>query len=338
MILITGGAGYIGSCACVNFLEHGFDVLVVDSLELSHIEIVNVLKNISNDHFFFERVDLKNKEELDRVFKKYEGKIEAVIHFAAYSRVEESVSCPEKYYRNNVLGSLNLFDVMVKHKILSLIFSSTCATYGEPQYVPIDEAHPQNPVNPYGKSKLMIEKILEDFDSAYGLKSIKLRYFNVAGADSQSRVGEWHEPESHLIPCIINSFLSESRVFKIYGTDYDTQDGTCIRDYVNVEDLVEAHRLAYLYLKENKISDVFNLGTQTGSSVRQIFDSSCEVTGHKVEVKEVERRAGDPAKLFSNSSKAQKVLGWKPQRSLTDSISSAYNWHKKLHEILNNSK
>ena len=199
MILVTGGAGYIGSCTCVNLLEHGFDVLCIDSLELSHIETVNMLKNISPSHFFFERLDLKNKEDLDKVLDKYSGKIDAVMHFAAYSQVGESVQYPGKYFRNNVFSSLNLFESMIEHGIYRIIFSSTCATYGEPQKVPIDESAAQNPVNPYGMSKLMIEKILASFDEAYGLKSIKLMYFNVIGADSKERVGEWHDPETHLL-------------------------------------------------------------------------------------------------------------------------------------------
>ena len=334
MIVVTGGAGYIGSHACVNLLEHGFDVLCIDSLELSHIETVNMLKNISMSHFYFEKIDLKNKEDLTRVFDKYSGQIDAVMHFAAYSQVEESVKYPGKYFRNNVVSSLNLFEVMIEHGIYSIIFSSTCSTYGQPPQVPIDESCPQNPVNPYGMSKLMIEKILATFDTAHGLKSIKLRYFNVIGADARGRIGEWHTPETHLLPRILKSYFNEGATFNIYGDDYDTDDGTCVRDYVNVEDLAEAHRLAYTYLMENKVSDAFNLGTEKGSSVKEIFDICSKVTAKKLNVVVTERRAGDCAKLYADASKAKSVLGWKITRTLEDSVRSAYAWEQKLQGII----
>ena len=325
MILVTGGAGYIGSHTVINFLNAGYDILIFDSLETGHIETVNTLKTIGN--VAFEKGDLKNTADLDNVFNKYD--IEAVIHFAAFSLVEESVKNPAKYYRNNVFGTLNLLDTMVKHNVKKIVFSSTCATYGEPIYTPIDEKHPQNPINAYGVSKLMIERIMKDYDSAYGLKSIKLRYFNVAGCDEYSRVGEWHEPETHLIPNIIKSTFDKSAPFKIFGNDYNTHDGTCIRDYVNVEDLAEAHRLAYEYLKRENKSDVFNLGTENGNSVKEVFDTCEKVLGKKIDVKIAPRREGDPAVLYANSQKAQTVLNWKPEKTLEASIKTAYKWENK---------
>lgn len=326
MILITGGAGYIGSHTALNFLDSGLDVVIFDNLENGHIEIINSLKNIGN--VAFEKGDLRNIDDIDRVFSKY--KIDAVIHFAAFALVGESVENPAKYYRNNVVGTLNLLDTMVKHNVLKVVFSSTCATYGEPQYTPIDENHPQNPINSYGSSKLMVEMIMKDYDRAYGLKSIRLRYFNVAGCDEQTRIGEWHEPETHLIPNILKSVTDKNKKFKIFGDDYNTKDGTCIRDYVNVEDLAQAHKLAYEYLMRENKSDVFNLGTEKGDSVKTVFRECEKVLNRKIPVEIVERRPGDPAILYANANKAKSVLGWKPERTLADSISSAYEWEKKL--------
>ena len=325
MILITGGAGYIGSHTVINFIKNGYEVVVFDNLENGHQETIDTLQNIGNVKF--EKGDLRNIEDIEKVFNKY--KIDAVIHFAAFALVGESVENPSKYYRNNVFGTLNLVDTMVKHNVKKIVFSSTCATYGEPQYTPIDENHPQNPINPYGNTKLCVEYILKDYDIAYDLKSIRLRYFNVAGCDKQTRIGEWHEPETHLIPNILKSTLGKNKTFKIFGNDYDTPDGTCIRDYVNVEDLAEAHRLAYLYLNENNKSDVFNLGTEQGDSVKKVFDTCEKVLDKKIPVEVVNKRAGDPAKLYANANKAKDILKWKPERSLEDSIKSAYTWECK---------
>lgn len=331
MILVTGGAGYIGSHTVLNLIDNGFkDLVVFDNLETGHLEIINELKKYGN--LYFEKGDLRNIEDINNVFNKYE--INAVIHFAAFSLVGESVTNPAKYYRNNVLGSLNLLDTMIKHNCKQIVFSSTCATYGEPQYTPIDENHPQAPINPYGTSKLMVEQILKDYDNAYGLKSIKLRYFNVAGANSDGNVGEWHDIETHLIPNILKSAIGESnQVFKIFGEDYNTPDGTCIRDYVNVEDLAEAHRLALLYLQTNNKSDVFNLGTEQGDSVKHVFEVCKQVVGKDIQVEITERRAGDPATLYANSKKAKEMLQWTPQKTLENSISSAYKWEEKLTQI-----
>lgn len=324
MILITGAAGYIGSHAAINFLNNGYEIAIFDNLENGHIETIETLKRLGKVEFV--KGDLRNIEDIESVFDKYD--IDAVIHFAAFALVGESVANPSKYYRNNVYGTLNLLDTMIKHNCKKIIFSSTCATYGEPQYTPIDEKHPQSPINPYGMSKLMVEKIMEDYDTAYGLKSIRLRYFNVAGCDEQIRVGEWHEPETHLIPNILKSTFGNEKTFKIFGNDYTTPDGTCIRDYVNVEDLAEAHRLAYLYLlKENK-SDIFNLGTENGNSVKNIFDICEKVLERKIPVQIVERRPGDPAKLFADAAKAKQLLHWCPQRTIEQSIKTAYEYEK----------
>lgn len=327
MILITGGAGYIGSHCVINFLNAGYEVVIFDNLENGHIETVHQLEKIGKVHFI--QGDLRNSEEINNVFKTYD--IDTVIHFAGYIEVAESVKNPSKYYRNNIIGSLNLFDAMVENNVKRIVFSSTCAVYGEPKYTPLDEKHPKAPINAYGKTKFMIEEILEDYDRAYGLKSIRLRYFNVAGADSQSRVGEWHEPETHLIPNILKSIFEKGRTFKIFGTDYDTFDGTCVRDYVNVEDMGEAHRLAYLYLKENNKSDVFNIGTEQGNSVKEVFQTTESVTGKKIDVAMEPRRDGDAAMLFANASKAKEVLNWQGTRTLEDSIKTAYLWEKTKH-------
>ena len=330
MILVTGGAGYIGSHTVINLVNAGYDIVVFDNLETGHIETVETLKQIGNIKFI--KGDLRNIEDINKVFETYE--IEAVVHFAAFSLVGESVINPLKYYRNNTFGTLNLLESMISHNVKKIVFSSTCATYGEPVYTPIDEKHPQNPINAYGASKLMIERMMKDFDDAYGLKSIKLRYFNVAGCDKNSRVGEWHEPESHLIPNILKSTFGEGKTFKIFGDDYDTPDGTCIRDYVNVEDLAQAHRLALEYLKRENKSDVFNLGTEQGDSVKNIFDACERVLNKKISVDVVDRRPGDPAKLFANANKAKSVLNWHPERTIENSIESAYNWECKLQEFL----
>lgn len=327
MILITGGAGYIGSHTTLNFLNNGYDVVVFDSLENGHIETIKSLQNLGEVKFV--QGNLNNLEDLENLFNSY--KIDTVIHFAGFIQVEESVKNPSKYYSNNITGTLNLLDTMVKHNVKKIVFSSSAAVYGEPLYTPIDEKHQKLSLNAYGKTKAMTEDILDDYDRAYGLKSICLRYFNVAGADSDIRIGEWHEPETHLIPNILKSIFEEDKIFKIFGTDYNTPDGTCIRDYVNVEDLAEAHRLAYQYLKENNKSDKFNLGTEKGSSVKEVFDTVENITGKKIRVETFPRRDGDAAILLANAEKAKTILGWKPTRTLEDSIKTAYLWEKRRH-------
>ena len=316
MILITGGAGYIGSHSAIKFLEDNREVVIFDNLETGHIETVETLKTIGRVEFV--KGDLRNIDEIRSVFEKY--KIDAVIHFAANALVGESVTNPAKYYRNNTFGTLNLLDCMIEHDVKKIVFSSTCATYGEPKYTPIDENHPQNPINPYGMSKLGVEKIMADYDRA----------------DNKARIGEWHDIETHLIPNILKSTFDKNKKFKIFGNDYDTPDGTCIRDYVNIEDLADAHRLALLYLEKENKSDVFNLGTQQGDSVKNVFDTCERVLGAKIDVEVVERREGDPKELYANSKKAKEILGWSPKRTLEDSIKTAYEWEKKLNkDVLN---
>lgn len=325
MLLVTGGAGYIGSHTVINLLKAGYEIVIFDNLENGHIETVETLKGLGRVEFV--QGDLRNIEDIESVFAKY--KIDAVIHFAAFALVGESVENPAKYYRNNTVGTLNLLDTMIKYDCKKIVFSSTCATYGNPDYVPVDEKHPQNPVSPYGASKLMIEHIMEDYDRAYELKSIKLRYFNVAGCDAECRVGEWHEPETHLIPNILKSVFGENKSFKIFGDDYNTPDGTCIRDYVNVEDLAEAHRLALEYLNRENKSDVFNLGTENGASVKEIFDTCERVLDKKIPVEIVARRAGDAEALYADAKKAKTILGWIPTRTIEESIRTAYKWEER---------
>lgn len=326
MILVTGGAGYIGSHCVLALLNKGYDVMIYDNLSTGHIETVNELKKYGNVTFV--QGDLLDKAHLDATLS--DKNIEAVIHFAAFSQVGESVKNPEKYYTNNVIGTLNLLSVMLIHNIKKIVFSSTAATYGEPKYIPIDEEHPQQPINPYGQTKLFIEKIMDDYDKAYGLKSVRLRYFNVAGADSQSRVGEWHEPETHLVPNILKSTFGSGDSFKMFGDDYDTKDGTCVRDYINVEDLANAHILALEYLQKGGDTNYFNLGTKEGNTVKEVFSACEKVTEKKIPVTIMPRREGDPASLVADNSKAKKVLGWNPQKTLENSIESAYIWEKKL--------
>ena len=322
MILVTGGAGYIGSHLVMALLEKGEDVIVFDSLELGHAETIETLKKYGNLKFV--KGNLKNLDEIRGAFLV--NKIDSVVHFAAYSQVAESVKNPQKYYYNNVYGTLNLLNAMLEFGVKKIVFSSTAATYGEPVYTPIDEKHPQHPINPYGNSKLMVEKIMDDYDKAYGLKSVRLRYFNVAGADSKARIGEWHEPETHLIPNVLKA--KEDKVFKMFGTDYDTIDGTCVRDYINVEDLAQAHIKALEYLNDGGETNFFNLGTTEGNSVKEVFTACEEVKGASIPLEICPRRGGDPAILVADNKKAKEVLGWVPQHDLTDCIKSAYEWEK----------
>ena len=327
MILITGGAGYIGSHTVLNLIEKtDYKIIIFDNLENGHIETINTLCEINTYKIIFEKGDLRNIEDIENVFNKYS--IDGVIHFAAFALVEESVQNPSKYYRNNIYGTLNLLDTMIKHNVKRIVFSSTCATYGDiVDQTPIDEKHAQNPINPYGYSKLAVERIMDDYDKAYKLKSIRLRYFNVAGADEKGRIGEWHEPETHLIPNILKS--NDNKLFTIFGDDYQTRDGTCIRDYVNVLDLAEAHRLAFEYLlKENK-TDVFNIGTGEGYSVKEVFEACERVLNKKIPVEIKGKRAGDPAVLYADIGKVKSILDWKAEKSLEDSIKSAYLYMSK---------
>lgn len=318
-ILVAGGAGYIGSHTVKYLLKNNYEVVVLDNLVYGHREAV-LTPN-------FEQVDLADKAAVDKVFKKY--KIDAVIHFAAYTYVGESVAQPQKYYWNNVVNTLNLLDAMIENNVKNIVFSSTCATYGNPQYTPLDEKHPQAPINPYGKTKLMMEQIMADYDAAYGLKYVALRYFNAAGADAQSELGESHDPETHLIPLVLKAIKGEIPNITVFGTDYETDDGTCVRDYIHVEDLADAHMLAIEKLFKDKTSDCINLGTGIGKSVKEIIEAAEEVTGKKVPVVYGERRAGDPPKLYAANQKAINVLGWQPKyMDVKNIIKTAWTWEQ----------
>lgn len=328
-ILVTGGDGYIGSQCVLALIDSGYDVVIIDNRSTGHSEISERIMNTQSKGSVIADINgsLLNQNEIEQCFEKYE--VNAVIHFAASSQVEESVKDPKKYYVNNVVGTINLLNAMIDNGIKKIVYSSSAATYGNPNYIPIDEKHPQYPINPYGRTKLFVERILSDYDTAYGLRSVILRYFNVAGADSRGRSGEWHDPETHLIPNIIRSSFENGKEFRLFGTDYDTRDGTCIRDYVNVEDLADAHVLAMRYLTDGGMTDCFNLGTATGSTVREVFSECEKVIGKKISLKETDRRPGDPAVLVADSTKAKRILGWEPKRTLADSIRTAYEWEKK---------
>lgn len=330
MILVTGGAGYIGSHCVMALLENNNDVVIFDNLSTGHIETVQTLQKYGNVEF--QQGDLTNFDDINSVFKNFN--IEKVVHFAAFSQVGESVVNPQKYYINNVCGTINLLRAMLENNVKKIVFSSTAATYGEPIYIPIDEKHPQNPINPYGQSKLMIEKIMDDYNKAYGLKSVRLRYFNVAGADLKSRIGEWHDPETHLIPNILKSTFNNGKTFQMFGDDYDTKDGTCVRDYINVEDLAQAHLLALKYLDEGGETNFFNLGTNDGNTVKEVFAACEKVTQKDIPVEIKPRRAGDPASLVADNNKAKENLNWNPKHTLEESIQSAYTWEEKLQNKL----
>ncbi len=330
LYLITGGAGYIGSHMALKLLDLGHDVVIFDNLEVGHIQIVENIKSLFKKVCFVQG-DLKNKADIDNVFRNY--LIEAVVHFAAYSLVGESVSAPKKYWENNVVGSMNLLNSMLDFGVDKIVFSSTCATYGEPNYVPIDELHPQKPINPYGQTKLAVEKIMDDYDRAYGLRSVRLRYFNVAGADKKLRTGEWHDIETHLIPNIIKSTLEQSKTFEIYGDTYSTKDGTCVRDYIDMDDLTDAHVKALLYLEAGGKTDYFNLGTQKGNSVKEVFECAKKITGKNIPYVVKERREGDPETLIGNSKKAKEILNWSAKNTLEESIKNAYLWEQKRQKL-----
>ena len=329
MILVTGGAGYIGSHCVMALLEQNNDVVIFDNLSTGHIETVETLKKYGPVEF--QKGDLTNFDDINSVFKNYD--IDKVVHFAAFSQVGESVVNPQKYYINNVCGTINLLRAMLENNVKKIVFSSTAATYGEPVYIPIDEKHPQNPINPYGQTKLMIEKIMDDYDKAYDLKSVRLRYFNVAGADSKSRIGEWHDPETHLIPNILKSTFNNGKTFQMFGDDYDTKDGTCVRDYINVEDLAQAHFLALKYLDNGGETNYFNLGTNDGNTVKEVFSACEKVTEKTIPVEIKSRRAGDPASLVADNRKAKEILNWLPEHLLEESIKTAYKWEKNKNNL-----
>ncbi len=318
-ILVTGGAGYIGSHTVRLLADKGYQIIVLDNLVYGHRDA------IVNPDVELIVGDLGDKELTGRLFEYHE--IAAVIHFAAYAYVGESVSDPEKYYQNNIAAPLNLLEVMRKNGCDKFIFSSTCATFGNPQYVPIDENHPQNPINPYGQSKLMLEKIVKDYAHAYGTKYTFLRYFNAAGASADSRIGEDHNPETHLIPLILDAANGDRPHITVFGTDYDTPDGTCIRDYIHVDDLATAHLAALEHLLGGKESTICNLGTGVGVSVKEMIRVVEEVTGKTVPVVYGDRRAGDPPYLYSNPENAKKVFDWEAKyKNIKDIIAHAWAW------------
>jgi UDP-glucose 4-epimerase len=318
-ILVLGGAGYIGSHAVYQLIDKGYEVVVVDNLQTGHKKAVH-----PNAHFY--EVDIRNKELLRTVFEKEE--IEAVIHFAANSLVGESMEKPLVYFNNNVYGTQVLLEVMNEFNVKQIVFSSTAATYGEPEMVPITEKMATNPTNAYGETKLTMEKIMKWCSMAYGMKYVSLRYFNVAGAREGGEIGEDHHPETHLIPLILQVPLGKREHITIFGEDYDTPDGTCIRDYIHVEDLINAHILALEYLKKGGENNIFNLGSNQGFSVKEMVETASKITGHTIPAQMGDRRAGDPSTLVASSEKAKAILGWNPTRTNIEKIiEDAWNWH-----------
>ena len=319
-VLVTGGAGYIGSHCCKELHSRGFNPITFDNLVYGYEDFVRW-----GD---FYRGDLANLQDLTTCFKQ--NRIDAVIHFAAYAYVGESVTDPLKYYANNVRNTVHLLQAALARDVRYFIFSSSCATYGIPESVPIDETHPLNPINPYGRTKQMVETILKDCDAAYGLRYNSLRYFNAAGADPEGEVGEKHHPETHLIPLILDVAAGKSRDIKIFGNDYPTADGTCIRDYIHVTDLARAHVLALERLLDGAASDFYNLGQGQGFSVKEVVEQIATITGEKIACKFVDRRPGDPPVLVASNAKAMEYLNWQPEyTNLDDIIRTAWNWHIK---------
>jgi len=319
-VLVLGGAGYIGSHTVSELIDAGEEVVIADNLETGHIEAVH------KDATFYQG-DIRDRAFVDSVFEK--EKIDGVIHFAANSLVGESMTDPLKYYDNNLNGTKVLLQSMVAHGVDKIVFSSTAATYGEPESIPILETDRTEPTNPYGETKLSMEKMMKWTGVAHGLRYVALRYFNACGAHVGGHIGEAHSPESHLIPLILQVPNGQREAINIFGDDYDTKDGTCVRDYIHVTDLAQAHILAMKYLMDGKESDVFNLGNGVGFTVKEVIEAARRVTGHPIPAVVAPRRGGDPAKLIASSAKAKEVLGWKPEHAdLEEIIETAWNWHK----------
>lgn len=317
-VLVTGGAGYIGSVAVDDLIDAGEKVVVIDNLSRGHRNAVN------EDAAFYEG-DIGDRDLVTQICREQE--VTAVMHFSAFAYVGESVERPDIYYRNNVIQTAVLLDAIRECGVKHFVFSSTCATYGEPVTIPIDETHPQNPTNPYGRTKLMVEYLLKDYDHAFGMKFVALRYFNACGATD--RRFERHDPETHLIPLILDAASGKRESVSVFGGDYPTPDGTAIRDYIHISDLSQAHILALKYLQNGGASDAFNLGNGNGFSVLEVIDAAKRVTGLDVPYKMEARRAGDPSRLIANAAKAASVLGWKPDHAELDSIiESAWNWRE----------
>ena len=318
-ILVLGGAGYIGSHTVYELVKEGTDVVIADNLETGHIEAVHPKAR-------FYKGDIRNRAFVDSVFEK--ENIEAVIHFAANSLVGESMTNPLKYYDNNVCGTKVLLESMIAHDVKKIVFSSTAATYGEPENIPILEDDRTCPTNAYGETKLSMEKMMKWTDAAHGLKFAALRYFNACGAHESGSIGEAHNPETHLIPLILQVPLGQRGHISIFGDDYDTKDGTCVRDYIHVTDLAKAHILAVKYLSEGNDSNIFNLGNGVGFTVKEVIETARKATGLAIKTETAPRRAGDPARLIASSDKAKKVLGWNPEHAdLEEIIASAWKWH-----------
>ncbi len=324
-ILVTGGAGYIGSHSVLTLQKAGYEIIILDNLVYGHQDLVETALKA--------KLIVGNtcdRALLQQIFSDHQ--IEAVMHFAAYAYVGESVTKPAKYYHNNVIGTFTLLEAMLEANVKNFVFSSTCATYGVPESVPIEEEQPQNPINPYGATKLMVERILQDFSHAYDFRSVCLRYFNAAGADPDGNLGEDHNPETHLIPLVLQTALGQRESISIFGTDYDTPDGSCIRDYIHVLDIAQAHILALKYLLNDGKTDVFNLGIANGFSVKEVIETARKITGKEIKAVECDRRAGDPPVLVGSGAKAQKILDWQPEYSnLEDIITHAWQWHQKRH-------
>ena len=319
-LLVLGGAGYIGSHTATELLDNGHEVVIADNLVTGYREAVP-------EKATFYQGDLRDKDFLVDLLTK--EKVDAVIHFAAFSLVGESVTNPLKYYENNLYGTKVLLDAMIETGVDKIVFSSTAATYGEPENIPILESDRTCPTNPYGETKLAMEKMISWAAKAHGLHFVSLRYFNACGAHKSGKIGEAHNPESHLIPLVLQVPNGKREFVSIYGNDYDTPDGTCIRDYIHVTDLAKAHILAVEYLMSGGESDIFNLGNGVGYSVKEVIETARKVTGHPIPAKEEARRAGDPARLVASGEKARKNLGWEPEiKDLADIISSAWKWHK----------
>lgn len=320
-VLVLGGAGYIGSHTVYELIENGAEVVIIDNLETGFAEAVH-------PEATFYQGDLRDRSFLDTVLAK-EKDIDAVIHFAANSQVGESMTNPLKYYDNNLCGTKTLLEALVAHGIDKIVFSSTAATYGEPECIPIQEGDKTEPTNAYGETKLSMEKMFKWVEKAHGMRYVSLRYFNACGAHKSGEIGEAHNPETHLIPLILQVPLGKREHIAVFGTDYPTKDGTCIRDYIHVTDLAEAHILAVKYLMAGNKSDIFNLGNGVGFTVREVIEMAEKVTGESIKVVETDRRAGDPAVLIASSEKAKTILGWNPKHdSLSEIIKSAWKWHK----------
>ncbi|WP_087002724.1 UDP-glucose 4-epimerase GalE [Rhizobium sullae] len=318
-VLVVGGAGYIGSHTCLDLANKGYKPVVFDNFSNGHREFVRWGPT--------EEGDIRDRARLEEVLAKH--KPSAILHFAALIEVGESVKDPVSFYENNVIGTLTLLSAAQAAGIKAFVFSSTCATYGLPQSVPLDEAHRQVPINPYGRTKYIVEQALADYDQYKGLRSVILRYFNAAGADFEGRIGEWHQPETHAIPLAIDAALGRRQGFKVFGSDYETRDGTCVRDYIHVLDLADAHVRAVEYLLRGGDSVALNLGTGTGTTVKELLGAIEDVSKRPFPVEYIGRREGDSHTLVANNDKARDVLGWVPQYDLSQIIQSAWNWHSR---------